>query len=115
MLEFLIHLLTRYLLTRSQIIITAVNNHLLGMIRINNIAGIPDHIIQRRTAKPPIDHRISRKIGLNVRPFPKGTTSDKKYRVGRRAMQTILMLEFGNPMPERRSRLREKMLKRRKN
>ena len=56
----------------SQVIITAIYNHLFGMIGNYDIVGITDHIRQCGSAEAPVDDGISRKIIADVCPFGKG-------------------------------------------
>jgi hypothetical protein len=86
----------------SQVIVTAINNNLFGMIRENDLARIPDHIRESGSAKATVDDGISWKAALYIRPLPERRTSYKKNRSRRRMLDTILLFEICYLIPERR-------------
>ena|ERR1700723_3412988 len=91
----------RYRIGTGQIIIAAIDDDLFGMIGKNDLPRIPDHIRQGRSAKTPVDDRISWKVTSRIRPFAERRTSYKKDSPGRGSLYTILMLELGDLIPER--------------
>ena len=102
--KFLIDLLSRHLLAECQIVVSTVNDHLPGMIRINDGWSIPDHVVKRRPAKTPVDNCIAGKVFLYVGPPPEGRATDKKNGVGRWALDAVPAFEFGDLIPKRRLR-----------
>src|SRR5882672_9680631 len=102
MLELFIHLLPGHLPVRGKVIVPAINDHLFWPVRIDDLPGIMDDIVQGRTAESAVDDRIAGKISLYTGPFAEGGAPHEKNGVGRWMLKTIPPFKFGYFVPERR-------------
>src|SRR6185437_7981167 len=78
-----------------------VNKDLAGQIRKCDFIEVSNGIGNCRATKSSIDNRIIRKIFLNIRPFSKRRTTQKKNGVCRRKVHAIFLLKILYFRPER--------------
>src|SRR6185437_12269846 len=89
-------------LTLRKIVVAAIDHHLPRVIGIDDVLRIPDQVIEGRPAETTVDDRIAGKVCLYAGPFAERAAADEQDGIGGRMLKTVLMLEFGDLIPERR-------------